>query len=148
HVVLNCSGDNSRSRWRLGLPGCKYNDEGNGVELKSSDEELARGTISESRVGEPRNPISVLFYDRRGRQREGAVFSGLLCSPIQDVAQRLRKDDGNAKASMQTAGAKQCYAFVIVRIKGIDISLEEETSVRRNISRKKEPEGGAEWMKK
>ncbi|KYQ51178.1 hypothetical protein ALC60_09643, partial [Trachymyrmex zeteki] len=105
HVVLNCSGDNSRPRWRLGLPGCKYDGEGNGVELKSSDEELARGTISESRVGEPGNPISViLFHGRRGRQREGAVFSGLLCSSIQNVAQRQRKDDGNAKASMQTAG--------------------------------------------
>lgn len=76
------------------------------MELKSSDEELARGTISESRVGEPGNPISViLFHGRRGRQREGAVFSGLLCSSIQNVAQRQRKDDGNAKASMQTAGA-------------------------------------------
>ena len=64
---------------------------------------VGRGTISESRVGEPRNPISVLFYDRCGRQREGVVFSRLLCSPIQDVVQRQRKDDGNAKASMQTA---------------------------------------------
>lgn len=32
---------------------------------------------------------------------------------------------------MQTAGAKQCYAFVIVRIKTIDITAEEETSGRQ-----------------
>lgn len=48
----------------------------------------------------------------------------------------MRKDSertmGMQKASMQTAGAKQCYAFVIVRIKRIDIAMAEETSARRN----------------
>lgn len=38
---------------------------------------------------------------------------------------------GMQKASMQTTRAKQCYAFVIVRIKRIDITAEEETSARR-----------------
>jgi len=100
------------------------------VELKSSDEKLARETISESGVGEPKNPISRLFHSRCEKRREGAVFLGLLRPQIRDVVQRQQKDAGMQKASMQTAGAKQCYAFVIVRIK-IDIAAEEETSARQ-----------------
>ncbi|TGZ32603.1 Protein muscleblind [Temnothorax longispinosus] len=104
HVVLNCSGDNSRPRWRLGLPGCKYDDEGNGVELKSPDEKLARETISES--GEPGNPISGLFHGRCEKRREGVVFLGLLRSPIRDAAQRQQKDDRNAKGEHADCGSK------------------------------------------
>lgn len=80
------------------------------MELKSSDEKLARETISESGVGKPENPISRLFYGRCETRREGVVFLGLLCSPIRDAAQRQQKDDGNAKGEYADCGSNvtQC----------------------------------------
>lgn len=108
------------------------------MELKSSDEKLARETISESGIREPGNPISGLFHGRRGKRR-GAVFSGLLCSLIRDAAQRQRKDDGNAKGKACRLREQSNDSFVIVRIKTIDIAAEEETSARRAGFRRKEP---------
>lgn len=130
---MNCSGDNSRPRWRLGLLGCKYDDEGNGAELKSPDEKLARETISESEVGEPENPLSVLFHAVYA-ESEGKEYFRDYCVPrFRTVRKDSERTMGMQKASMQTAGAKQCYAFVMVRIKRIDIAVAEETSARRNI---------------
>lgn len=101
------------------------------MELKLPNEKLARETISESGVGESGNPISGLFHGRCEKRREKEQYFWNYCVPRSGT---LRKDNkrttGMQKASMQTAGAKQCYAFVMVRIKTIDIAAEEETSAR------------------
>lgn len=69
---------------------------------------------------------------------EGKEYFRDYCVPRFRTA---RKDSertmGMQKASMQAAGAKQCYAFVTVRIKRIDIATAEETSARRNIGSRK-----------
>lgn len=102
------------------------------MELKSSDEKLARETISESGVGEPENPIYRDFSTVDAKSEEKEQYFWDYCVPRSGT---LRKDNkrttGMQKASMRTAGAKRCYAFVIVRIKTIDIAAEEETSARQ-----------------
>lgn len=71
-------------------------------------------------------------------ESEGKEYFRDYCVPrFRTVRKDSERTMGMQKASMQTAGAKQCYAFVMVRIKRIDIAMAEETSARRNIGSRK-----------
>lgn len=65
----------------------------------------------------------------RKAKRRSSIF-GIIVFSDPGLCKDNKRMTGMQKASMQTAGAKQCYAFVIVRIK-IDIAAEEETSARQ-----------------
>lgn len=115
------------------------------MELKSPDEKLARETISESGIGESGNPIYRDFSTVDAKS-EGVVFSGLLCSPIRDAAQRQRKDDGNAKGEHADCGSKAMLRVCNSTNKE-NRHRRKERNIRASVLQKKEQKA-AEWMER
>lgn len=75
--------------------------------------------------------IETFLRSMRKAKRRSSIF-GIIVFPDPGCCAKTTKGRRECKRRVfRLAGAKQCYAFVIVRIKAIDITAEEETSGRQ-----------------